>query len=153
MNKHYRTVQSNVWLPYHFSVGPVFNRFFEGLKEEKIWGNKCPQCGKILVPARTFCPECNVDMGEWIEVSQEGEVVTWTVAAEPFYGAPAETPLIGSLIKLDGTDCGFLHLLGGVGASEPSDVNKAVRKGARVKAAWRDEKQGCMMDIRHFALI
>lgn len=143
MAKHFNTVKSNVWLPYHFSLGPAFNRFFEGLKEEKILGNKCPKCNKVLVPARSFCPECNVDMDEWIELAQEGEVVSWTRAAQEFFGAPAETPFIGALIRLDGTDCNFLHIIPDVGAK--------LEKGTRVRAVWNEEKKGGMMDIKHFA--
>ena len=56
MAKHFHTLRHDVWLPYRFAVGPAFNRFYEGLKAEKILGNKCPECGIVLVPARTFCP-------------------------------------------------------------------------------------------------
>ena len=150
MAKHFSTLEHDVWLPYKFAVGPVFQRFYEGLKEEKILGNRCPQCNRVLVPARSFCPKCNVDMDEWVEVSQEGEIVTWTVANEPFFGMPVETPFIGALIRLDGTDCDLLHLVGGIDLGSPDAIADKVKKGTRVKAVWRAEREGHMLDIHYF---
>ena len=150
MAKHFSTLEANVWLPYRFALGPVFHRWFEGLKEEKIWGNKCPKCNKVLVPARSFCPECNVDMDEWVEISQEGELVAWTRATKAFFGAPKETPFIGALIRLDGTDCDFLHLLGGFDPNDRETVKSKVKRGSRVKAVWSEEKKGHMLDLKYF---
>ena len=73
----YRTVKSQVTVPYEMTAGPVWTRFFEGLKEEKILGTRCKKCGRVLVPARAFCPRCFEDMEEWVEVSQEGTIRTW----------------------------------------------------------------------------
>lgn len=150
MAKHFQTLRHDVWLPYKFAVGPTLSRFYEGLKEEKILGNQCPECGKVLVPARTFCPTCFVDMGEWIEVSQEGEVVSWTLANYEFFGRPVDPPFIGALIRLDGTDCNILHLIGGFDLSNQDTVRGKIRPGTRVKAVWRDEKTGHFLDIRYF---
>ena len=150
MPKHYTTHEHQVWLPYRFALGPVFYRWFEGLKEEKIWGNKCPKCSKVLVPARSFCPTCNVDMDEWVEVAQKGEVVTWTLAANAFYGAPVDPPLVAALIRLDGTDCELLHLVGGIDLSDPDQVKSTVKSGTRVEAVWSEEKHGHMLDLKYF---
>lgn len=150
MAKHFSTLRHDVWLPYRFAVGPVFYRFYEGLKEEKIWGNKCPACGKVLVPARTFCSACYVDMGEWVEVSQEGEVVTWALADYEFFGTPVDPPFIGALIRLDGTDCNFLHMIGGFDLADLDSVRSRIQPGTRVKAIWNEEKKGHMLDIKYF---
>jgi len=150
MAKHFNTLRHDVWLPYKFAVGPTFNRFYEGLKEEKILGNKCPQCGEILVPARTFCPKCFVDMGEWMEVSQEGEVVTWALANSQVFGMPLEPPFMVALIRLDGTSCNFLHLIGGFDLGDPDMVKNRVKSKGKVKAVWRDEKEGHLLDIKYF---
>ena len=150
MAKHFHTLRHDVWLPYRFAVGPTFSRFYEGLKEEKILGNECPQCGKILVPARTFCAACFVDMGELKEVSQEGQIVTWTLASEVFFGMPSDPPFIGALIRLDGTDCNFLHLIGGIPLDDPDAVRSRIGSGTRVKAVWSNDKKGHMLDIKYF---
>jgi uncharacterized OB-fold protein len=150
MAKHFRTQEHDVWLPYKFAVGPVFERFYEGLKEEKLLGNKCPECGKVLVPARTFCPDCYVDMGEWVEVAQQGEIVTWAVANYEFFGMPLDPPFIGALIRIDGTSCNFLHLVGGFDLTDKDLVAKKMKPGVKVRAVWSDEKRGQMLDIKYF---
>ena len=150
MGKYFSTLRHDVWLPYKFAVGPTFYRFYEGLKEGKILGNKCPKCERVLVPARTFCPECYVDMEDWVEVSQEGEVVSWTLANYEFFGMPSEPPFIGALIRLDGTDCNFLHLIGGLDLNDLDTIKSKIKPGTRVKAVWTDEKKGHILDIKYF---
>ena len=150
MAKHFHTKEHDVWLPYKFAIGPVFKQFYDGLQQEKILGNKCPKCGKILVPARTFCPECFVDMDEWVEVSQEGEIVTWTVAADEFFGMPSNPPFVGALIRLDGTECNFLHLIGGFVLNNQDILRSKIKQGVKVRAVWSNEKRGHMLDIKYF---
>jgi len=149
MEKHFHVREHEVWLPYRFSVGPVFNRFYEGLKEGKILGNKCPKCRKVLVPPRSFCPDCYVDMTDWVEAAQEGELVSWVLGRQEFFGMPMEPPFIGGLIRLDMTDCNFLHLVGGFDLEQKEKLKK-LRTGIRVKAVWRDDKKGHLLDIKYF---
>jgi len=150
MAKHFHTLKHNIWLPYRFAVGPVMFRFYEGLMAEKILANRCPQCRKVLVPPRTFCPACNVDMDEWVEVGPEGTVVSWTLADYEFYGRPVDPPFIGALIQLDGADVNFLHLVGGLDLDDRTAVENRVKRGARVRAVWAGEKKGHLLDIKYF---
>jgi uncharacterized protein len=57
---------------------------------------------------------------------------------------PRPAPLIYALIRLDGADTDLLHLLGGVSPEE-------VRIGMRVRAVFRDDRHGNILDIEHFA--
>ena len=150
MDKHFHTLKHKVWLPFQLALGPVFLRWFEGLKKEKIWGNRCPQCRKVLAPARSFCPECNVNMDEWVEVGPEGTIVSWTKATKDSFAAPAPPPFIAALIRLDGLDCDFLHILGGFDCNDTNTVKTKVKRGARVKAVWSEKKKGHMLDIKYF---
>ncbi|MBW1923161.1 MAG: Zn-ribbon domain-containing OB-fold protein [Deltaproteobacteria bacterium] len=149
-DKHFHTKKHDVWLPYRFSAGPVFERFFEGLKAGKILGNRCPRCERVLVPARTFCPRCYVDMGQWVEVSQEGRLVTWTMSTEPFFGMRTDLPYVAGLIHLDGTNCNFMHLLGGFETMDIEAVRERLKGSVRVRAVWREEREGDMLDIKYF---
>jgi uncharacterized OB-fold protein len=47
------------------------------------------------------------------------------------------------IIKLDGASTGLMHLLGEV------DLN-SIGVGMRVKAVFRDERQGNYLDIKYF---
>ena len=149
-NKGNPVVKAEVCIPYETAVGPTWHRFFEEFKRERIYGTKCPKCDRLLVPARSFCPRCFVDMEEWVEVSQEGTVVCWAYTDYEFFGMPIPPPFINAMIRLDGTDCEFIHLIGGIDISDINLVREKVRTGIRVKAVWKKEKTGCIMDIEFF---
>ena len=53
-------------------------KFWEGLKEGKIYATKCKACGKIFFPPNADCPECLTTDLEWVELSNEAEIETFT---------------------------------------------------------------------------
>ena len=152
MSKHFYTFPSIVWLPHKFAVGPVYMKFFEGLKEEKLLGNRCSGCGKVFIPPKSFCPSCYIDIDEWVEVAQTGTVISWTIAVADFHGAPLKTPFVSALIKLDGTDCNFLHIIGEIDCQALIE-NRLSLTGKRVKTVWASEKRGTLLDLAYFKLL
>jgi uncharacterized OB-fold protein len=144
-------IKTEARIPYELAVGSTWYRFFEGLKEEKIMGTKCPKCNRVLVPARPFCSRCFEDMPEWIEVSTEGVLKSWSLTDYEYFGMPMKPPFINGVIRLDGTNCNFLHYIGGFEIEGLQQVQEIVKNGMRVRAVWREEKKGGVMDIKHFA--
>ena len=151
MAKQWKTTKSDIVLPYNWALGPAWIRFFDGLKEGKILGTKCKKCGKVLVPARTFCPTCYEDMEEWVEVGQEGSVETWCLVNYKHYGQIKEPPYVIAQIHLDGADCGFNHFIRGFDLSDVDKVSDKVKLGMKVKAVWRKERHSDIYDIDYFA--
>jgi len=137
-------------IPYQAVLGPSWYKFFEGFKDEKIWGSKCPKCGRVLVPIRAFCPRCFVDIDDCLEVSSEGKIVAWVYVNYKYFGMPTKPPFISSIIHLDGVDSNFLHLIGGFDLSDLETVRQTVQVGTRVKAVWKKEKAGNIRDIEYF---
>ena len=151
MEKEFNTFKNVIRLPHKYAAGPTYTKFYNGLKESKILGTKCPSCAATFVPARSFCPKCHENLDTWVEVAQEGEVETWTYADHDFFGMPGKAPLVIALVKLDGTEGSFLHLIGGISMENADAVKKALKKGTRVKAVWNENKKGHMLDIKYFA--
>lgn len=143
-------IETEVVVPYRLAQGRTWHRFYEGFKEEKIFGTRCPSCKRVLVPARSFCPRCFVDMDEWIELPQEGTVLAWALTNFQFFGMPFEPPFITAMIQLDGSDCGFFHVVGGFDLSDMDIVNKTMKRNLKVEAVWKKEKKGCLLDIDYF---
>jgi len=137
-------------IPYQLAYGPSWFRFFEGLKEERIFGTKCRRCRRVLVPARAFCPRCFEDMEEWIEVSDEGTVINWSICNLQFFEQPMPPPFITTWIRLDGADNSFMHFIGGFDLSDLDLVNRTMTRNVRVKAEWKKEKEGSILDIMYF---
>lgn len=132
---------------YNNRVGIGIERFLRGFGEKKIMGSKCPSCGKVAVPPRTVCGACNAAVSEFVEVSQEGSLVNFTVAHVQMVKGQrlekAESPYVLGLVKLDGADSLLLARISGM---DPSDL----KVGMRVKAVWKEEVQGDYTDLDHF---
>lgn len=54
------------------------SKFWEGLKEGKIYATKCPKCGKLHFPPVADCGDCGSSNVKWIELEGEGEIETFT---------------------------------------------------------------------------
>jgi uncharacterized OB-fold protein len=53
-------------------------KFWEGLKQGKIYATRCTACGKLYFPPNADCPECLSKELEWVELSNEAEIETFT---------------------------------------------------------------------------
>ena len=67
-------------LPLRFQFGTSkIQKFFEGLKEGKIYMTQCEKCGEKFFPPQADCPKCVESNMEWIPLSGEGELLTCTM--------------------------------------------------------------------------
>lgn len=146
----YDVITDKLTVPYELAYGPTWTKFMEGLTQEKILGSHCQECGRVLVPARSYCPRCFVELNDFTEVSQEGTIITWALTEYEYYGMPTKPPFVGALIKLDGTHCNFLHLIGGIDLSDAEEVRRKIKNGMKVRAVWNENKHGHIMDIKYF---
>jgi uncharacterized OB-fold protein len=82
-------------------------------------------------------------MDEWVEVSNEGTLTAYTMVyqSEPSY--PVKTPFAYGIIKLDGADTGFAHIIGELNS-------KDLRIGMRVQAVFKENRIGSILDIQYF---
>jgi len=143
-------VEYDLHLHYRWAVGDVAKRFFEGLKQRKILGTKCPKCKRVLVPARTFCPRCFVKTSDWLEVGQRGNLRTFTIINFRYPNQVREPPYIVGIIELEGADTGFVHYIGGVDLTDLEKAAQQLALGVKVEAVWREARVGDILDIEHF---
>jgi uncharacterized OB-fold protein len=138
-------VGGKIEIPYKYHAGPVATRFYDALeKERRILGLRCPSCRTVYMPPRGTCGRCFCEMDDWVELRPEGEVTSYTVVHYEEPGLqPMKPPFAYALIKLDGADTAFIHLLGEV---DPA----AIRIGMRVTAEFAGEKPGNILAIRYF---
>lgn len=144
------TIAGTVALPYTWSTGPTLARFLEGLKEGKILATRCPQCRRVLVPARHFCPRCFVDTDEWLELPDRGRLRTYTIVNYAYAGQPKPPPYVIGIIDLEGADVGLVHFVGGIDLSDLDAAARRLRPGLPLKAVWQRERHGRINDIEQF---
>jgi uncharacterized OB-fold protein len=136
--------KSRIKVPYTWSVGEVGSRFLMEIKENKeIWATTCPLCGSVFVPPKKVCTYCNTESHEWVELTGEGVLTTFTVVRYETPLIPQKPPQIIGIIKLDGADTGLVHLIGEVAPDR-------VKVGMRVKAVFAEDRKGHILDIKYF---
>ena len=138
---------------YRWKTERFMDRYLQGLKERKLLGLRCADCGTVYLPPMPICTRCHSAMRlerdeDWIPVSQQGTVITYTVSytdVSPggLRDLSPEERRIFALIQPDSVDT---HLL-----VELKDCDEdEVQVGMRVQAVWVDEPQGALADLAHY---
>ena len=115
----------------------------EGMKEKKIRGIRCKECGTVYVPGPTYCRKCFIDIDEVVDCSDEGTIMSFCVEMADIRGNPIDEPRISAMIKFDGADTWFVGTIHNVDWHD-------VKIGQKVKAVWKDEPEGNLGDILRF---
>jgi uncharacterized OB-fold protein len=131
-----------VEFPFDRTVGPTVGAFLAGLRDARLLGVR-GSGGRVLCPAVEFDPGTGEATGELVELSGEGEVVSWTwVPARE--GDPLPHDFAWVLVALDGAHGSFFHALDTGGAPE------GVTTGMRVRVRWRSARTGVLADLACF---
>jgi uncharacterized OB-fold protein len=136
---------SPVNLAYDYAASPEETKFFRGLAEGRLLGQRCPKCEKVYIPPRGACPVDGVPTTDEVELPDRGTVTTFCIVNVPFLGQKIEPPYVSAYVLLDGADIAFLHLILDIDAAD-------VRMGMRVEAVWKPrEEWGTSLDnIKYF---
>ena len=138
------TIQGEIRIEYNWSPGKAGERFFRELRDKKkIMGTKCRNCSRILVPPRSFCEECFTDDMEWVEVEPRGTLTTFGDCYFSTDGKRLEEPWILGIVRLNGSDGGFIHYIGEARAEE-------LRMGMPMEIVFKEKREGNILDIRYF---
>ncbi len=105
-------------------------KFWEGLKEGKIYANRCKKCGRIYYPPQADCPYCLTSDMDYLEVPTRGEVETFVASYLIPQGFESyKAPYVIGIVK---TDIG-VKLMGFI---EGIDY-KNIRVGMKVRITTR----------------
>jgi uncharacterized OB-fold protein/putative sterol carrier protein len=150
-------LKKTISLNEKFSTGPVMGKFLKGLKDKKIYGNKCPQCGRMQMPPREVCAECRVRAGDFVEVGPKGEVrymdIVYYAMPDPLTGVARETPYGSIMILLDGCKGNetLPHFIR-KDQIEKIQMGWNEKKGTRVRPVWEENRIGDIWDIKYFEI-
>ena len=79
----------------------TFKDYNEALKQNKLLGLKCKQCGTTTVPPRIICESCNSTDIDVVELSGKGKIQTFTTVFVAPEGRENEVPYVIVLVELD----------------------------------------------------
>jgi len=130
---HHTAVEYKVPEPSLLSI-----HFAEELAKARIIGHKCPQCAKVYMPPRGYCPLCVVETTEAdeVEVADRGTITTFSIITPLQYPGQEETEdYVQGTLLLDGADTTIMVMhLAGIATDE-------VRMGMRLEAVWPPESE------------
>jgi len=78
-----------------------FKDYNEALKQNKLLGLKCKQCGAITVPPKITCGQCTSTDIDIIELGGKGKIQTFTTVFVAPEGREDEVPYVIVLVELD----------------------------------------------------
>lgn len=138
-------VEGMMALPYTYFAGRVGSKFITTIRDKKkIMGVKCPACNTVYLPPRQVCDRDFTDIRDnWVDVKNTGVVTNFTVVRYDDRHLPRKAPFVLALIKIDGADTPFMHILE---ECRPEDV----MIGMPVMAVFADKTTNTILDIDHF---
>ncbi|MCW4015161.1 MAG: Zn-ribbon domain-containing OB-fold protein [Candidatus Bathyarchaeota archaeon] len=93
--KSSRTLQ----ITYNLPISRT-SKFWEGLKEGKVYATTCQKCGVLHFPPVADCGECGSSEVEWTKLDGEGEIVTFTQVFVKPASFSKEPPYIVAVAQL-----------------------------------------------------
>lgn len=142
------SVLTPIRLEYDFTAGKAQSVFLHGLAQKVILGVKRPGDDLVYVPPRGADPRTAEPTPEFVQVSDKGTVVTYSIVRVPSANIDLELPYVCINVLLDGSNLPFFHVLQ---KCELEDV----RIGMRVQAQWLpdDQLKPSVTSIEYFAPI
>lgn len=141
-------MEGRIKIPYRWAAGETGTRYLQALRDEgRFLGMRCPDCEVVYHPPRRHCPDCGAECAQWVELGRRGTLLTYTVVRRHHPQlAPLAPPFAYGIIRLEGAETGFLHLLHEFAEGE-------LRAGMEVEAVFAAEREGSMLDVKHFNLV
>ncbi len=131
---HHTAVEYKIPEPSLLSI-----HFGEELAKGRIIGHKCPQCGKVYMPPRGYCPLCVVETtaADEVDVANVGTITTFSVITPLQYQGQEETEdYVQANLLLDGADTTIMVMrMDGIAIGD-------VRSGMRVRAVFPPAHEG-----------
>ena len=99
-----------------------FKQYSEALKQNKLLGLKCQQCGNITVPPKIVCSKCSSTELDIVELSGKGKIQTFTTVFVAPEGREGECPYVIVLVELDEGP----WIMGNLTGIDPNKVNMEI---------------------------
>jgi len=107
----------------------TFQQYNQALKENKLLGLKCQECGAVTAPPKMVCRKCTSPNLEILELTGQGEVKTFTTVNVAPEGREEEVPYIIVLVGLDEGP----WIMGNLENIDPAEASIETVIGKRVK--------------------
>ena len=105
----------------------IIKNWYEYLKQDKIMGMRCKECGAVEFPPVPVSNCCSSTEMEWVEMSGEGELKSFSLSIMGVYPYNT-TPSVAGYARLkEGMD--FIATIKGVGIQDQGELLKKLSEG------------------------
>jgi uncharacterized OB-fold protein len=136
---------------YNYSVGKIAGRFFDGLKQKKIFASHCSKSGLAYLPPRAYCERAFEPCDGWVEAGHEGVIEAATIVTAAFESLPPP-PYAIAYVRLDGVSTALLNFVKGEDLADVPSAAARLTPGTRVRVQFVDEPQGRITDFHYVRL-
>lgn len=140
--------RQEVWnITYDHALGETASYFYTQVRDHKrIYGRRCAETGRVLVPPRAFSDETLQPTTEWVEVGPGGRIEAFTMVYEQFNNLP-DPPYAFGYVLLDGADTALGGYFKGIDLSDAAAAAKKLAIGTRVVTKFADQRKGDALDF------
>ena len=142
-------------VPFLHDIGETSSRFLIELRDNAcIMATKCSECGRVLLPPRSFCEQCFVSLKDhWVELGPEGTLEAFTIVTDQysFAGMP-KPPYVICLVKLGESSTAIPQVLRGLDLSDPERAASELKVGMPVRVVFEEKREGRIEDF-HIELV
>jgi len=104
--------------------------FWEKLKLGEVYATKCRKCGKLYYPPQVDCPRCLTSEAEWVKLSGEGRLFSYTwVYYQPQGFTQYQKPYAIAVAEVDGG----VKVMGWLEGVKPEEVKIGMRVAVSAK--------------------
>jgi uncharacterized OB-fold protein len=134
-------------ITYNHALGETASWFYAQIRDNaKIYGRRCAESGRVLVPPRSFSDQTLQPTTEWVEVGPGGRIETFTIVYEPFQNLP-DPPYAFGYVLLDGADTAMGGFFRGIDLTDPAAAAAKLKIGTRVVTRFEAQRTGDVLDF------
>lgn len=134
-------------ITYEHALGETASWFYTQIRDHaRLYGRRCPQSGRVLVPPRAFSDQTLEPTTEWIEVGPRGVIETFTIVYEGFKGLP-DPPYAFGFVLLDHADTAIGGYFRGLDLADPAGAAARLAVGTRIVTRFADNRKGEALDF------
>lgn len=122
---------------FHLETDQWSKPFWDAAAEHRLVACRCGKCGTFRMPPSPFCHACQSQEVEWVQLSGEGRIYTYSIVDFPVIPQVKDNlPYIPAVIEFPEAD--GVRLISNI-VEAPVD---AVKIGAEVSVLWEDHEPG-----------
>jgi uncharacterized protein len=134
-------------ITYNHALGETASWFYVQIRDHaKIYGRRCAESGRVLVPPRSFSDQTLQPTTEWVEVGPGGRIEAFTIVYEQFQNLP-DPPYAFGYVLLDGADTAMGGFFKGIDLTDPAVAAAKMKIGTRIITRFAEQRTGDVLDF------